>query len=386
MYKYNFDEVIDRHNTFSDKWDILDDKDVIPLWVADMDFKAAPAIYEAVNFMASQGVYGYGYVPDKYYEAIVSFHKRHYNEDLKKDWIIPTPAVVPAISAILQAITLPGDEVITQTPAYNCFFSCIKNSGCVLVENKIICKDSKFTLDFESLEEQLKSPKARVLLFCNPQNPTGRLWTKEELIKVLELCRKHNVYVISDEIHCDIHPNDSVFTAFRTLDESFNDRLITVRSASKSFNIAGLKNAYIVCSNDELRERIDRQVNINEVCDVDPFGVAALIAAYTKCDDWLYELNDYIQENYKILKDFFKENFPDVKVSDLESTYLAWVDCSCFKLSSDKLKEKLLKDAKIFVNSGNSYLSPDEGFIRINLGCTKATLKEALKRFKEAMK
>lgn len=385
MAKYNFDEAVDRHNTFSDKWDILKDHEVIPLWVADMDFKAAPAIYEAVNRMAAHGVYGYGYVPDEYYEAIISFHKRHYHEDVQKEWIIPTPAVVPAISAVLQAITLPGDEVITQTPAYNCFFSCIKNSGCVTVENKIIYRDSEFTLDFEALERQLKSEKARVLLFCNPQNPTGRLWTKEELLQVLTLCRKYNVYVISDEIHCDIRPNDSVFTAFRTLDESFNDRLITVRSGSKSFNTAGLKNAYIICSNDYLRERIDRQVNINEVCDVDPFGVAALIAAYTKCDDWLYELNDYIQENYQILSDFFKNNFPKVKVARLESTYLSWVDCSCFGMSSDELKQRLLRKGKILVNSGDIYLSPYEGFIRINLGCTRATLKEALERFKKAM-
>lgn len=385
MAKYNFDEAVDRHNTFSDKWDILKDHEVIPLWVADMDFKAAPAIYEAVNRMAAHGVYGYGYVPDEYYEAIISFHKRHYHEYVQKEWIIPTPAVVPAISAVLQAITLPGDEVITQTPAYNCFFSCIKNSGCVTVENKIIYRDSEFTLDFEALERQLKSEKARVLLFCNPQNPTGRLWTKEELLQVLTLCRKYNVYVISDEIHCDIRPNDSVFTAFRTLDESFNDRLITVRSGSKSFNTAGLKNAYIICSNDYLRERIDRQVNINEVCDVDPFGVAALIAAYTKCDDWLYELNDYIQENYQILSDFFKNNFPKVKVARLQSTYLSWVDCSCFGMSSDELKQRLLRKGKILVNSGDIYLSPYEGFIRINLGCTRATLKEALERFKKAM-
>lgn len=381
---FNFDEVVDRHNTISDKWDIVKDKDVLPLWVADMDFKAAPAIYEAVNKMAAHGVYGYGLVPDEYYEAIISFHERHYKKTVKKDWIIPVPAVVPAISAIIQGLALPGDEVIVQTPAYNCFFSCITNSACVGIENKILYKDGKFELDFDALEKQASSAKARFLLFCNPQNPTGRLWTKAELQKVLKIAKDNNLIVISDEIHCDIHPNDSIFHAFSTLDESFNNNVITVRSASKTFNTAGLKNAYIICQNDELRNRIDRQVNINEVCDVDPFGIAATIAAYTNCDDWLIELNNYIQENYKYLVSFFKENYPLVKVADLQSTYLAWVDCSCFNMTDSDIKSKLLKDAKILVNNGAMYHSSNESFIRINLGCTKATLVEALNRFKKA--
>lgn len=385
MSKYNFDTPINRHHTYSDKWDIFKDKDIIPLWVADMDFKAAPAIYDEVQRLSSHGVYGYAYVDDEFYQAIVDFHKRHYHQEVQKDWIIPTPAVVPALTATLQALTQPGDEVIVQTPAYNCFFSCIKNSGCALVENKILYQDGKFSIDFEELERQASSAKAKVLLLCNPQNPTGRLWRQEELQQILNICKKHDLYVISDEIHCDIRPNGSTFIAFSNLDPTFNDNLITLRSPSKTFNIAGLKVAYIICQNSKLRYRIDRQVNINEVCDLSPFGIGALIAAYTKCDDWMYELNDYIQENYRYLVEFFKENFKDVKVASLESTYLAWVDCSCFNLTSKQLKERLLKEGKVYVNEGELYQSPYEGFLRINLGCTKATLSTALTRIKTVL-
>ncbi|MBQ2267109.1 MAG: aminotransferase class I/II-fold pyridoxal phosphate-dependent enzyme, partial [Succinivibrio sp.] len=229
MGKYNFDEIIERHDTYSYKWDLMPSYDVLPLWVADMDFKAAPAIFKEVNRLAQNGVYGYGCIPENFYKAIVDFHKRHYGQEVHKDWIIPTPAVVPALTAVLQALTQPGDEVIVQTPAYNCFFSCLSNSGVVTVENPICYQDGEFKLDFEDLEAKAKSPKAKVLLFCNPQNPTGRLWTKKELLKVLEICKKHNLIVISDEVHCDIKPNTSVFTAFSTLDKSFNDKVITLR-------------------------------------------------------------------------------------------------------------------------------------------------------------
>ncbi|MGN0901809.1 MAG: MalY/PatB family protein [Succinivibrio sp.] len=384
MGKYNFDEEIERRNTLSLKWDLIKDPEVLPLWVADMDFKAAPAIYEEVTRLASQGVYGYSLVPDEYYQAICDFHKRHYNSVVKKEWIIPTPAVVPALTAVLQALTQCGDEVILQTPAYNCFFSCIKNSGLVTVENKILYKNGKFLLNFDELEKQASSPKARILLLCNPQNPTGRLWTKEELLKILEICQKHNLYVISDEVHCDLHPKGTVFTSFCNLSSEFNQRLITLRSASKTFNIAGIKNAYIICENKELRYKIDRQVNINEICDVDTFGTAATIAAYTKCDDWMEELNDYIQSNYEVLKKFFKENYPDVKVAELESTYLAWVDMSCFKLTSEQIRKRLLEKSQLLVNDGEMYHSPHEGFIRINLGCTRSNLEKALERIKKA--
>ena len=383
MGKYNFDEIIERHDTYSYKWDLMPSYDVLPLWVADMDFKAAPAIFKEVNRLAQNGVYGYGCIPKSFYNAIVDFHKRHYGQEVHQDWIIPTPAVVPALTAVLQALTQPGDEVIVQTPAYNCFFSCLNNSGVVTVENPICYKDGEFKLDFEDLEAKAKSPKAKVLLFCNPQNPTGRLWSKEELLKVLKICKKHNLIVISDEVHCDIKPNTAVFTAFSTLDKSFNDKVITLRSPSKTFNIAGLKAAYIICQNEEYRYKIDRQVNINEICDLSPFGVAATVAAYTECDDWMYELNDYIQDNYRYLVEFFKTNFKDFKVAKLESTYLAWVDCSALNLTSKEITYKLLTSGKVYLNDGKMYHAPKEGFVRINLGCPRALLKEALLRFKE---
>lgn len=384
-HKYNFDEIIDRKNTYSYKWDLMKDPEVLPLWVADMDFKAAPAIYEAVNKLAQQGCYGYGVATKEYYDAISNFHKRHYGQHVEKDWILCSTAVVPALTAILQSLSLPGDEVILQTPAYNCFFGCIKNSGCVLAENKLIYKDNKFSIDIDNLEELASHEKARFLLLCNPHNPSGRLWTKEELLKIIAIAKKHNLIVISDEIHCDIRPNGSVFHALTTLDESFNDRIVTMRSGSKTFNIAGLKNAYVFTQNKEFLNRIDRQFYINEINDLSPFGITATVAAYNECDDWIAELNDYIQDNYKLLIKFFKENYPEVHVASLESTYLAWVDCSCFNMSGTEIKNTLLKKGKLYVNDGEMYMSPYPSFLRINLGCPRAYLEEALKRFKKAL-
>ncbi len=383
MSKFNFDEKVDRRGTFSYKWDSLSVPDMLPLWVADMDFKVAPPIYVAVNRCAQHGVFGYAVENDDYYNAIISFNKRHYGVDLKREWIMPVPGIVPALTAILQALTQPGDEVILQSPAYNCFFSCIRNSGLVPSENSLSYKDGRFSIDFEDLERRAASPKARVLLVCNPHNPSGRLWHLDELKRLCEIAQKHNLIVISDEIHCDIRPNGSTFHAFSTVDESYNENLITLGAPSKTFNIAGLKSAHVICRNKDYRYRIDRQININEICDVNVFGVAATIAAYTQCDDWLYELNDYIQDNYKILKEFFTENYPQIRVADLESTYLAWVDCSSLKLSGEKIKNRLIKEGKLYINDGEMYHSPQESFIRINLACTRATLLDALNRFKK---
>ena len=383
MAKFNFDEKVDRRGTFSYKWDSLSDPELLPLWVADMDFKVAPPIYEAVNRCAAHGVFGYATENDDYYNAIISFNKRHYGVDLDREWIMPVPGIVPALTAVLQALTQPGDEVILQSPAYNCFFSCIRNSGLVASENRLLYRDGKFSIDFDDLEKRASSEKARVLLVCNPHNPSGRLWHSDELKRLSEISRAHNLIVISDEIHCDIRPNGSIFHAFSTVNEGYNDHLITLGAPSKTFNIAGLKSAHVICRNKDYQYRIDRQININEICDVNLFGVAATIAAYTECDDWLLELNDYIQENYQILKAFFTENYPDIRVAPLESTYLAWVDCSSLELSGEEIKNKLIDEGKLYINDGEMYHSPQDSFIRINLACTKDTLKEALKRFKK---
>lgn len=294
-------------------------------------------------------------------------------------------ALVPAVAAILQALCFPGDEVLIQSPAYNCFYKTIKNAGLRSNDNNLIYKDGKFTIDFDDLEEKASHTNCKVLLFCNPHNPSGRLWTREELLKVIEICKRHNITIISDEVHCDIKPNGSKFIALTTLDESYNDHIITLRSGSKTFNIAGLKNAYFFTQNQDLLYRITRQAENNEICDVPAFGFAATVAAYTKCDEWIVELNDYIQENYQILKTFFKDHYPKVNVAPLEATYLAWVDCSSLGYSGHDLKAKLLKDGKILVNDGETYHSPYPGFLRINLGCPHSVLKEALQRFKKAI-
>ena len=383
MGKYNFDELIDRRGTFSCKWDAVRDKDILPLWIADMDFRAAPPIVEAVKKCAELGVYGYALENDAFYDAIIGFHKRHYGQKLQKEWIMQVPGLVPALTAVLQALTQCGDELIVQTPGYNCFFSSIRNSGLVCVENPLLYDKGRFSIDYELLEKQASHARAKVMLLCNPHNPSGRLWKREELLGVLEIARKHNLYVISDEIHCDIRPNNSLFTAFSTLDESFNSHLITLNSPGKTFNLAGLKSAYVICENKELRYRIDRQININEICDPNVFGIASTIASYTECDDYLRELNDYIQDNFKYLRGFFEKNYPDFIVTPLESTYLAWINCSPLGLSGEEIRDRLLKEAKLYINDGEMYKSPLKGFIRINLATPRERLADALERFKK---
>ena len=386
MSKYNFDEEVDRRHTFSDKWDLIDDPRLLPLWVADMDFKAAPAILSAVRKAADQGVFGYALPNQVYFKAIADFHKRHYGAQVNEELIIPTPCVLSGLTASLQAVARPGQKVILMTPAYNNFFSSITNSGLIPFENPLRYENGGFSIDFDLLEQQAADEKARVLLLCNPHNPTGRMWTEEELIRVLDIAGKHGLIVISDEIHCNIHHKKYHFHTLTTISSENKCRIITLNSPSKTFNVAGLKNAYIICPDQELYKQINRQVNINEVCDVNVFGIVGTIAAYTECDDWMDELNEYIYNNYTVLCDFFSREFPAIKVAPLECTYLAWVDCSPLKMSDQKIKEKLLKEGKVLINEGSLYRSPQPGFIRINMGCRLSTLQSALERFRQVFK
>ncbi len=380
---FNFDEVVDRHNTFSYKWDSFADHDILPLWVADMDFKTAPMIQEAVMKVAAHGIYGYATEPEAFYDAIIGFHKRHYEGVVKRESILYAPGVVPALSAVLQGLFLNGDEVVVLTPAYNNFFSSLRNSGLYTSECPLIYQNGVYSIDFESLERLCASKKARCLLLCNPHNPSGRLWNKEELERILAIVKKNNLIVISDEIHCDIRPNHKNFYPFYKIADDYWDKVITLCSPSKPFNIAGLHCAYVLCDNKDLRERIFQSININEICDGNAFGYAALIAAYTKCDDWLYALNDYIQKNYMYLVEFMRMNFKDLIVLPLESTYLAFVDCKALGLCDVEIKEKLLKESGLYINDGSMYHCKEKSFIRINLACPLCVLKDALSRFKK---
>lgn len=381
MSTFDFDTVINRRGTNSYKWDIVKEEDVIPLWVADMDFKAAPAILEALKKRVEHGVFGYTLVPDSYYEAIINWFVRRHNWQIDRSWIIYTTGVVPAVSCAIKALTLPGEKVLIQTPDYNCFFSSIKNNGCEVAENELVRRGDSYEVDFEDFERQCADEKTTVFLLCNPHNPAGRVWTKEELERMNDICLTHGVRVISDEIHCELVMPGHRFTPFAAISDACRDNSVVLNSPTKAFNIAGLQIANIICADPAMRRRIDRAVNINEVCDVNPFGVVALQAAYNESEEWLNSLNHYIWGNYLALKEFIAKELPRLEVTRLEGTYLAWVDIKATGLTSDEAYEKLMKEGRVYVNSGTMYgRRAGEGYLRINLACPRATLLEGMKR------
>lgn len=382
---YDFDSITPRRGSNSVKWDEqppfgAGSDDIIPLWVADMDFKAAPFIIEALRARVEHGVFGYVEVPESFYRAVINWFALHHSWKIGRDWILYTSGVVPALSAVIKALCEPGDKVIVQTPVYNCFFSSIRNNGCEMLDAPLLYRDGTYEFDFEAIERACEDPRAKLLLLCNPHNPAGRVWTSEELSQVSRIARHHGVTIVSDDIHCEIVMPGYTYTPLASISPEDQASCITLCSPSKSFNIAGLQIAAIVTDNPEWRKSIDKAININEVCDVNPFGVVALEAAYSDNGaGWLRELNDYIYANYRLLKEQLK-GYP---VCKLEGTYLAWIEVSSLGIPSRQVEERLLKDQKVWVNAGTMYGT--EGFIRINLACPRTTLAEGLDRVRRGL-
>lgn len=381
--KYDFDTIVPRRGTNSYKWDSMPaGKDVLPLWVADMDFRTAPAITEALARRVQHGIFGYVRVPDEYYTTVTRWFERRHDWYIDKEWMIYTSGVVPAVSAVIKALTEPGDGVVVQTPVYNCFFSSIRNNGCRIVSNPLIYEDGTYHIDFDDLERKTSDTSVKLLLLCNPHNPAGRVWTREELSRIGEICHRNNVMVITDEIHCELVFPGHTYTPFASVCEEHLWNSVTCVSPSKSFNIAGLQIANIIARDEEVRRRIDRAININEVCDVNPFGIEATIAAYNEGEEWLMLLLDYLKANYDLLRDFFHTYLPEISVTKLEGTYLVWTDCRIFKQSSDTLQSRLLEETGLWLNSGTMYGAEGEGFLRWNIACPRTVLEDALERFK----
>lgn len=381
--EYDFSRPTDRRGTDSYKWDSAPEADIIPLWVADMDFETFPAITEALQRRVAHGIFGYTRVPEAYYEAVCNWFGKHHGWHINREDIIYTSGVVPAVSAVIKALTLPGDQVIVQGPVYNCFFSSIRNNGCEMVSNSLIYnkEELRYEIDFDDLERKLKHERARLMLLCNPHNPGGRVWTRDELTRVAELCRKYGVRVVSDEIHCELTLYDNEYVPFGSLPDELSRDSITCCSPSKAFNTAGLQIANIVCRDAEVRNRIDRAININEVCDVNPFGVIALQAAYSdEGYEWLTQLRKYISANYDLLLERFARELPKCKVMRMEGTYLAWIDCSELHIPSDEIEKMLMHENKVWVNAGSMYGAEGAAFIRINMACTSELLNEGITR------
>ena len=381
--EYDFSRPTERRGTDSYKWDSAPETDIIPLWVADMDFETFPGITEALQRRVAHGIFGYTRVPETYYEAVCRWFEKRHGWHINREDIIYTSGVVPAVSAVIKALTLPGDQVIVQGPVYNCFFSSIRNNGCDMVSNSLIYnkEELRYEIDFDDLERKLKHERARLMLICNPHNPGGRVWTRDELTRVAELCRKYGVRVVSDEIHCELTLYDNEYVPFGSLPDELSRGSITCCSPSKAFNTAGLQIANIVCRDAEVRNRIDRAININEVCDVNQFGVIALQAAYSdEGYEWLTQLRAYISSNYDLLRERFARELPKCKVMRMEGTYLAWIDCSELHISSDEIEEMLMHENKVWVNAGSMYGTEGAAFIRINMACTSELLNEGITR------
>lgn len=378
--KYDFDKTIDRRATNSYKWDSAPEG-VLPMWVADMDFRTAPAIIDALQKRVAHGIFGYTRVSDAYYDAVTSWFSRRHGWDIDREWIIYTSGVVPAVSAVIKALTEPGDKVIVQTPVYNCFFSSIRNNGCEIVSNPLRRTADTYEMNFDALERCAADPRAKVMLLCNPHNPAGRVWTPDELTRLGNICLRNGVTVVSDEIHCELVYQGFKYTPFASLSDAFLHRSVTCVSPSKAFNIAGLQIANIVAFDNDLRSRIDKAININEVCDVNPFGVAATIAAYNEGEEWLNQLVDYLHGNYEAMAEFCRRELPEFPITRLEGTYLVWMDCSSLGMPSDALEHALLDDARLWLNAGTMYGAEGEGYMRWNIACPRSVMLDGLNRF-----
>ena len=378
--KYDFDKTIDRRATNSYKWDSAPEG-VLPMWVADMDFRTAPAIIDSLQKRVAHGIFGYTRVPDAYYDAVTSWFSRRHGWNIDREWIIYTSGVVPAVSAVIKALTVPGDKVIVQTPVYNCFFSSIRNNGCEIVSNPLRRTADTYEMDFDALERCAADPRAKVMLLCNPHNPAGRVWTPDELTRLGNICLRNGVTVVADEIHCELVYQGFKYTPFASLSDAFLHRSVTCVSPSKAFNIAGLQIANIVAFDNDMRSRIDKAININEVCDVNPFGVAATIAAYNEGEEWLNQLVDYLHGNYEAMAEFCRRELPEFPITRLEGTYLVWMDCSSLGMPSDALEHALLEDARLWLNAGTMYGAEGEGYMRWNIACPRSVMLDGLNRF-----
>lgn len=380
----DFDALIPRRGSNSYKWDSTPEG-VLPMWVADMDFRTAPAVVEALQRRVAHGIFGYTKVPPAYYQAVVDWFAKRHGWQIDPEWITYTTGVVPALSAIIKAFTTPGDRVLVQTPVYNCFFSSIRNNGCQVATNPLVHQGAGYRIDFYGLEQQAADPRVKLLLLCNPHNPVGRVWSRSELSRIGEICLRHKVVVVSDEIHCEIVHPDHRYTPFASLCKEFEQRSITCISPSKAFNLAGLQIANIVTANAQIRAQINGAINANEVCEVNPFGIEALMAAYNHSEPWLGELNRYLCANYDLLKGYFEEHLPQLLVTPLEGTYLVWVDCRALGVPAQKLVEALRDKARLEVCAGTLYGAAGEGFIRINIASPRSVLLEGLNRLRSLL-
>ncbi|MBR1610595.1 MAG: pyridoxal phosphate-dependent aminotransferase [Methanobrevibacter sp.] len=373
---YDFKTVIDRKNTNSLKWDLFDDD--APMWVADMDFKVAPAIENAILKRASHPVYGYSIIPDSLFEAYVSWWDRRYDFKMSREEMLYSTGVMPSLSSMIRCLTDENDAILIQSPVYHVFFYVIRDNNRQVVENELIYEDEEYKIDFDDLDEKLS--KVRMMILCNPQNPVGKIWSKDELKQIGELCKKHNVILVSDEIHCDLTDPGKHYNPFMTSSDYENS--ILAISPSKSFNVAGFQSSVVYSKNTELLERIKTQLHIDNSDSCNVFAVSAVEAAYNDSEDWLEELKEVLYENKQIVKEFLESELPIIKLIDCDATYLLWLDCRKLNVSSNVLKEFLRQNQGLFLSAGSDFGEVGDGFLRLNSACPPKLLKDGLSKLK----
>ena len=376
---YDFKSITQRRGTNSVKWDMFGDD--LPMWVADMDFKVAPAIQKAIQKRADHPVYGYSIVPDELFEAYIGWWDRRYGFKMSREDMLYSIGVMPSISSMIRCLTDVGDNILIQTPVYHVFFYVIEDNNRTVVENELIYDDGSYSIDFDDLDEKLK--ECKMMILCNPHNPIGKIWSKSDLAKIGELCRKHNVVLISDEIHCDLTDPGVKYNPFET--SSDYEKTITCLSPSKSFNIAGFQSSVVHTKNQELLEKIKTQMHIDnsDACNV--FAVSAVTAAYDCSQEWLEELKEVLYENKRIVRDYLANELPVIKLVECDATYLLWLDCSSLNVSSKVLSEFLRQNQGLFLSAGCDFGQCGDSFLRMNIACPQKLLKDGLDRLKRGV-
>lgn len=384
--EYNFDKQIVRRGSNSFKWD-FPPEGVLPMWVADMDFEIAPAITQAIRKRLEHPVFGYAFVPQSYYDSVIAWFDRRHHWKIEKEWILYMPGVIPSMSMVMRTLCEKGDKVLVLSPVYNHFYDAINNCDCEVLESSLIYANNTYTINYEDLDRKAADEKVKMLLFCNPHNPAGRVWTYDELKKVSDICLKHKIVLVSDEIHCELTMPDVEYCPFATVSEECFNNAIVFNSPSKPFNIAGLQISNIICKNPQLRNRLQATVTKYEFGMVNAIGIEALQAAYNEGAGWLDALRAYVADNYHCLCRFFAEKLPHIAITTMEGSYLVWANIKSLGMTSDEVCQRLLEQAKVMVSSGSMYSKKDgEGFIRINIACSRDRMMEGLNRMYEFLK
>ncbi len=380
---YNFDKIVNRRNTNSMKWNVADNE--LPMWVADMDFETAPEIMEAIQKRAAHGCFGYVDVPDEWYDAYINWWKNRHDFTINKDWLMFCTGVVPAISSIVRKLTTPAEKVLIQTPVYNIFFNSILNNGRQVLESPLVFDGERYNIDFDDLERKLSDPQTTLMILCNPHNPAGNIWNREELERIGELCFKHHVVVISDEIHCDITRPGTSYIPFASVSDKCKYNSVTCIAPTKTFNIAGLQTAAISVPDEVLRHKVWRGINTDEVAEPNVFAVEAAVAAFNNGVAWLDELRKYIFDNKDYALEYINKEIPELKAVYSDATYLLWIYLKDMPGCAEEIADYIRKETGLYISCGNQYGGDGSSFVRMNLACPRKVLVDGLCRLKEGV-